>query len=39
LEGYARGKNLVLVAEVEMESKRGTRIVPESKRTGNHQSF
>ncbi|MBI5351646.1 MAG: N-6 DNA methylase [Chloroflexi bacterium] len=29
LEGYARSKNLVLVAEVEMESKRGTRIRPD----------
>ncbi len=29
LEGYARAKNLVLVAEVEMESKRGTRIRPD----------
>ena len=29
LEQYARGKNLVLVAEVEMESKRGTRIRPD----------
>ena len=29
LEGYARAKNLVLVAEVELESKRGTRIRPD----------
>lgn len=29
LEGYARSKNLVLVAEVEIESKRGTRIRPD----------
>jgi hypothetical protein len=29
LEGYARAKNLVLVAEVKMGSKRGTRIRPD----------
>jgi len=29
LEGYARGRNLILVAEVEMTSKRGTRIRPD----------
>ncbi len=29
LEGYARAKSLVLVAEVEMESKKGTRIRPD----------
>jgi hypothetical protein len=29
LEQYARSKNLVLVAEVEIESKRGTRIRPD----------
>ncbi len=29
LEQYARGKNLVLVAEVEFESKKGTRIRPD----------
>jgi predicted helicase len=29
LEGYARAKGLVLVAEVELESKRGTRIRPD----------
>ncbi|CAG0960806.1 hypothetical protein ANAEL_00615 [Anaerolineales bacterium] len=29
LEGYARVKNLALVAEVELESKRGTRIRPD----------
>jgi len=29
LEGYARSKNLVLVAEVELESKKGTRIRPD----------
>lgn len=28
-EGYARGRNLVLVAEIEMESKKGTRIRPD----------
>jgi len=29
LEGYARAKGLVLVAEVELESKKGTRIRPD----------
>jgi predicted helicase len=29
LEQYARARNLVLVAEIEMESKRGTRIRPD----------
>jgi len=29
LEQYARGKNLMVVAEVEMASKRGTRIRPD----------
>jgi predicted helicase len=29
LEGYARAKNLVVIAEVELESKKGTRIRPD----------
>ena len=29
LEGYARAKNLVLVAEVELKLKKGTRIRPD----------
>lgn len=29
LEGYARAKGLVVVAEVELESKKGTRIRPD----------
>ena len=29
LEGYARSKNLVLVAEVELTTKKGTRIRPD----------